>query len=520
MGTTRLHTGDSLLAVARELFMADLKQLMIVAAKTERAYLREGNPIGVLEARYLLLLGYCRQSELKKAFGIASLCLREALADADDYRCARSYLAMGAVAQQAGECWDAVEFFEQGLTFARKLSSPTQEFKALTNLAMVFDDLNDTKRALHCQRQADRLAGQVDGTVLWTCVEINRCHYLVRWVETLNADQSAGYWKAVRKSERAIAQARVKFRASGELYAEICLLDSLLRLYLHCGKLAEAQAIIPEFARIAHSTHEAQVRARFRLVAGKVALANGDLRRAEQRLRLAADYFVAHEVRNHALESLQDLERAYFQRNQFAQAYAALSKAFRLQEILKTEQTRRRGMMMKLRLEVDALRRHNETLALEAETDGLTGVVNRRSLESTLNRLATGFSGAVLMIDMDHFKMINDQLGHPVGDEVLRQVARILKAGVRECDIVARYGGEEFAVVLHGDRAHASEAADRLRATIEAHPWRFVHPDLRVTASVGLATVEPGQDIRAAILVADPRLYAAKAEGRNCVHAA
>jgi diguanylate cyclase (GGDEF)-like protein len=122
------------------------------------------------------------------------------------------------------------------------------------------------------------------------------------------------------------------------------------------------------------------------------------------------------------------------------------------------------------------------------------------------------------MIDLDHFKAINDRHGHLLGDEVLRHVGTLLAQGFREPDFVARWGGEEFVALLHGvTPTQALAACERLRLAIAAHGWSAIEPTLAVTASIGVHAIAGGQALDEAIALADRALYAAKAGGRNRV---
>jgi diguanylate cyclase (GGDEF)-like protein len=157
--------------------------------------------------------------------------------------------------------------------------------------------------------------------------------------------------------------------------------------------------------------------------------------------------------------------------------------------------------------------------------DGLTNLYNHRhSIELLTNefervgRYETGVS--LLMVDIDHFKRINDAHGHPVGDSVLREVARVLKDTLRAVDSLGRYGGEEFIAILpHTSHDEALQTADRLRRAIEEHLFRCAGKELRTTVSVGVAsfpsdTVDAPADL---VREADKALYRAKEGGRNRV---
>jgi diguanylate cyclase (GGDEF)-like protein len=168
--------------------------------------------------------------------------------------------------------------------------------------------------------------------------------------------------------------------------------------------------------------------------------------------------------------------------------------------------------------------RHRELAA----RDGLTGLYNRRSFDELLGQALAregrknqgGF--ALLLLDIDHFKKLNDTFGHPAGDAALRHMAVSLGRRLRKNDILARYGGEEFAVIFDGaDEDKALEMAERLRASVQKAHLVFEGARLCVTASFGLAAwPADGVDAAALLAAADRALYAAKQGGRNRVVAA
>lgn len=160
-----------------------------------------------------------------------------------------------------------------------------------------------------------------------------------------------------------------------------------------------------------------------------------------------------------------------------------------------------------------------EQLQHSAATDGLTGIANRRNFDITLDRhLQRAVSNfepvSLVLLDIDHFKRLNDTHGHQVGDDVLRQVAAVLVEHARIIDVPARYGGEEFAVVLPScDRDEALAVAERLRVAIAVSPM-----SVAITVSVGVASFpRHGAQSDTLIRAADDALYRAKDEGRNRV---
>jgi diguanylate cyclase (GGDEF)-like protein len=161
--------------------------------------------------------------------------------------------------------------------------------------------------------------------------------------------------------------------------------------------------------------------------------------------------------------------------------------------------------------------RWTEEQASEARVDALTGLANRRAVEEILaaeisraQRFAHQL--AVVLLDLDHFKKINDSFGHAAGDVMLRAVSRLLTSLARQGDTVARWGGEEFVVVLpETDLVGAFRFAERLRRTIEAHEVGEMH----TSASCGVATMLPEDSVEELLGAADQALYLAKSNGRN-----
>ncbi len=159
-------------------------------------------------------------------------------------------------------------------------------------------------------------------------------------------------------------------------------------------------------------------------------------------------------------------------------------------------------------------------------TDGLTQVANKRALDDFLDKEVArarryGRNLSVMMLDLDHFKQINDRYGHLTGDVVLKEVAATIKPRIRREELFARYGGEEFVIVLpETDITGALEFAETLRKMVAEKRIPFEGQDIRVTVSIGVAQFDPTvhagpEDL---IKAADKNLYVAKNRGRNCVH--
>lgn len=178
------------------------------------------------------------------------------------------------------------------------------------------------------------------------------------------------------------------------------------------------------------------------------------------------------------------------------------------------------------------LREHIKWLEEQQGIDHLTGLKMRKPFEDELERLfkmvhggdiverrknIESLGGSMIFIDIDRFKEINDTRGHEAGDEVLREIAKVLANSVRSSDIVARWGGEEFAVFLRDtDEDGAAEEAEKIRTNIERLEFEK-YPDLKTTASLGVVSSKKSDDFRTLLKFADEAMYVAK-KYRNSIY--
>ena len=173
------------------------------------------------------------------------------------------------------------------------------------------------------------------------------------------------------------------------------------------------------------------------------------------------------------------------------------------------------AFLLMMAITTDMVARHFNA----ATIDPLTGVANRRGFDRLIERRAgVGAFGAVMMVDLDHFKQVNDTHGHDIGDGVLVAVSQTLINGCAGFGEVARFGGEEFVVLARpGEQRPVLQLAELLRSAIASTRLNAPHHLLRITASIGVAMIDPDEDIHDAIRRADRALYRAKEQGRNRV---
>lgn len=199
-----------------------------------------------------------------------------------------------------------------------------------------------------------------------------------------------------------------------------------------------------------------------------------------------------------------------------------------MRDLFQALETLRRRLIEREQLDTERLRL-TARLRRQADTDGLTGVLNRGALERLVQQIAGSSEKSrpvgLILLDIDHFKAINDEFGHIAGDAALRALARRLQDGLRDEDVIARFGGEEFAILvldeIAGDTDALCDLAERLRRQIEARPVLLeTGTKIAMTASIGVAAASAGPQMWPGLLeAADAALYRAKREGRNRVSA-
>ena len=411
----------------------------------------------------------------------------------DDFMKAEILNAIGYLHVQVGEAQRGLSYLQKSLKILRRFGDQPRLGWTLNSLCQAYWKLGDFPKALACGLESVRLS------------------------------EKAQEWKKVTEhlySLGEVYQAQESFTR-----ALTCFRRSLLTAQNHG----------------------------FRFDAGKALCSLGQVYGKQKRNNLALSALrqalaLSEEIDAKALKiaCYKSLADVYKQMDEFQNALACFERYHDLKETLFNAEADRRLKSLQVVYQVEAAQKEAEilqlrTVALEREidrqkkaqailqemanTDSLTGLLNRRYFFTLAERafnqaMARGTALSVIMLDIDHFKQVNDRYGHQVGDQLLRVIGSALRENLRKGDLIARVGGEEFVVLLPDiDLPIAVQTAERLRGLVSRQRVSTPKSDLAVTISLGVARIEADQALTLEKLLdqADQALYRAKKAGRNRV---
>ncbi len=398
---------------------------------------------------------------------------------------------------------------------------------AETTLGVVYLALQDLESAQECcQRGVECARALGDQVALGAAIDTLACVYGAFAARERAQGHSALADEWDRKGIRCSAEAVRIASAEGHREYEATALNNQCEALALVGDAAQALDLLDEWAQrnpspLPHvQAHHLDTRGSIWLALGHPTEARNWFEQALQHVEAKVSRMMMTGHLACALEHCGDWQAALGQYKRFHELHVQIN----------AEKAQRSARIAAVRLDVEraharseALARRNEHLQRRAEDlqrlsseDALTGLPNRRRLEELLRGDPKGL--CVAMIDVDHFKLVNDQYSHAIGDEVLRRLAGLLREGCREADTPARLGGEEFVALLRtAEPLAAQAAAERLRLLIARHDWNVVAAGLSITVSIGVACSGEADDGAALLDLADRRLYAAKRGGRNRV---
>ena len=454
-------------------------------------------------------------------------------------------LSLGAVSMvRLGDAAQALEMLERAHAVAKGLGDPQTEFRIWVNMSVVHEALEEFEKAIAAVQTSLLLALQSNDEHILAHLRTSLALYQVRFgLAQRQAKRAAEGEEILRAALRDMTDHAAVCRREGYDHMLASMAHMTGAALVELGEVAEALVALeeglvcarraglrPEESQVLATLGDAHIRTGdFAAALGlldaalRIAAGSGDLEVvAKCHLQLSQ----THELMGDLAQALSHYRQYHDVQTGLLRVHAA-ARAQVLSARLDNERVRMETALFRLR--ATELERDNHTLQSravqlqrDADEDPLTGLGNRRYFERRIGEFVPAIEqGGELTLaigDIDHFKQVNDRFSHGVGDRVLQQVGALFAQHCRPTDVVARFGGEEFVVALAGcSAAQAVATADRLRASIEQFDRASIHPDLRLTISIGLAPWTAPGSIATTLEAADRALYAAKAAGRNRV---
>lgn len=405
---------------------------------------------------------------------------------------------LGAVYLEQRELTRAQELFQKGLEICIRVGSQQREAVVRNNLGLTHYRLDSYQSSLEYSQQALELARKLRD----------------RRIEASALGNLALTYFALGQYDTALELNKRALELERDLHnrhTEADLLVQIGRIWLEKRSYAMAQSTLEEALQVAQTCGNRKAHTEVHLYLSEVWQHKGQFALALQQHRLY------HELT--AANLKEQLERKTLALLIRFQAEQALQQA-EIVRLRNVELVSANEALEQANLEKSHLLAQLEQMV---RTDPLTQIYNRRYLEQQLRYLfersrTEQWPLSVALIDLDHFKAINDTYSHQAGDEVLKTTAALFRETLPGVELIARYGGEEFAIAFpQTSAAQAAAVCEHLRQQIETHNWSFIHPDLVVTVSIGVSDAPSAPNHEKLLMVADQYLYDAKRKRRNQV---
>ncbi|MDK4742185.1 GGDEF domain-containing protein [Rhizobium sp. CNPSo 3464] len=450
---------------------------------------------------------------------------------------ARAYL--GWLFLELGLPEEAIEEATRALDLADRTEDLKVQSLATNVIGIIFWYNKQPDRAILMSERSVELARSIGDKTYecWWLINLGGAHSEGGYIAQARGEPEVGHQMLMRALELTEEALDISIEIGDSWAARICL-GNEADYYSHLGEHDKALQCMVRYEAFQENSY-VRDRQQYLYTLGQVHINCGNFVDARSLLLEALDligdggsfdsYIQIYLYLSQAYEGLGQFDLALETHKKFHQAYlqnsaertqqrARLAEIYyetkRLKEVAETESKRAET----LEASYQKLQEETDILASAVYLDGLTGLYNRKYLDSRFKELASETRPySIAMLDVDHFKSINDNFSHMIGDQVLSAIGTILRNQLRITDQAIRFGGEEFVVLLAGPPGGAADVCERLRSTIERWDWSQICNGLLVTISIGVAGSLSANSPSEILEIADQNLYAAKKGGRNRV---
>jgi two-component system cell cycle response regulator len=484
------------------------------AVEIERQASEAGADDIAMRARLLRAMGLIREGASAEGGQWAHQVLAWAQESQHAFLTARAHRSLSIFYRQVGDLAEALAHAVQCFATLTADEPDTIRARHLMTLAVSLDEAGSLEEGDRRFEEALALATSIGDTEL-TLNILNNMAYTA-----FERDDEPGAWELVARMRK--VQARTG-RAFGALE-----LDTIARVEMMGGHYDAVEdtlrTILDDGSDSLVASHEGDAPAVCMLTLAEARRLAGRYTAAQEALDAAAKVAEARGLVRVRAQAREEQAAIYAATGRFEEAYQEHRAFYAAATALHSAQREARARALQAVFEATEARRMSEHFREMAHRDALTGLYNRRYINERLPALLADAARhhaplSLAILDLDHFKRVNDTLSHNTGDVVLQQVAQLMMEAVSGPMIAARMGGEEFLLILPSmDGYEAAERCERLRLRIRAHAWAPVTGTIPVTVSIGMTTMTRDSATPPALLAAaDRNLYAAKHEGRDRV---
>ncbi|MEU8228182.1 diguanylate cyclase [Actinoplanes sp. NPDC048967] len=483
-----------------------------VAERIERDAAGSGRPDLVLRARLARAVVMLREGETVEGGRLIHRIHPEAVELGDDCLLARSHRALSIFFRQLGDNATALAHAVQCMSHTAVDVPPAIRSRHLMCLAVLLDETGSPQEALRAFTEALGLATAHHDSELA--------------LHLLNNMAYTAYERGdLPAAEELVRRMRATAESAGIPLSATCL-DTLARVAMLGGRHREVEQILaPLLADDAtrHRIDEGSALEEALLTAAEAYRELGAAERAQTLLDRLFRLCAEHDLAGLQAQGREQQALLHAATGRYQEAFEEYRRFHVETRVLTSAQQDARSRALQAVYQAEEARRATDTFRELAHRDALTGLHNRRhadeELPAALATAADGTPVSVALVDLDHFKRVNDTRSHATGDLVLRRLAGVLTAAAPPDSMIARLGGEEFVVLLPGTgAARARQTCERIRSAVAGEDWAALTGGLPVTCSIGVTTVTgAGATPAAALAAADRNLYAAKRAGRDRV---